>query len=124
MIARTRFIITAAVLCHLLLAAPLLTSQLQSGAGEQQPPKAGTSVPAAEAIAPAAGEPITIRAQQQEKAGNIYDLRGDVEIDFRTYVLKADEITYNEATGDITARGHIVFDGGPHDEHLTATRAT
>ncbi len=125
MIARTRFLITAAALCHLLLAAPLLTSQLQPPASSEKPaPEAGATTQASLGPAAPAGEPVTIRAQQQEKVGDLYRLRGDVEIDFRDYVLRADEITYNDATGEITATGHIVFDGGPHDEHLTATHGT
>ncbi|MFB3815683.1 MAG: LPS-assembly protein LptD [Terriglobales bacterium] len=113
MIVRTRILITVAALCHLLLAAPILTSQLQP----ETPTPARTSPPQP-------GEPVTIRAQQQEKIGDFYRLRGEVEIEFRDYVLRADEITYNDATGEIVATGNIVFDGGPHDEHLTAKRAT
>ena len=70
------------------------------------------------------GEEVTIKAHFNEKQGSVYTLRGDVEIDFRAYVLRADEIIYNDATGDIEATGRVVLDGGPHDEHIEASHAT
>ncbi len=70
------------------------------------------------------GEEVTIEAREQEKQGNLYTLRGNVVIRFRSYSFRADEVTYNEASGEITATGHIIFDGGPHDEHIEATHAT
>ncbi len=70
------------------------------------------------------GEPITIRAREQEKAGDVFTLRGEVEIEFRDLTLRADEISYNSATGDATATGHVVLDGGPHDEHIEASHGT
>jgi len=36
-----------------------------------------------------------MRAVEQEKEGTIYHLRGHAEIDYRTYVLRADQITYH-----------------------------
>src|SRR5439155_26002181 len=63
-------------------------------------------------------------SQQQEKNGDLYTLRGEVEITFRSYILHADMITYSADPGDITAEGHITCDGGPHDMHLTAGRGT
>ncbi len=69
------------------------------------------------------GEPVTIKAREQEKQGDVYKLRGDVEIDFRSYILRADEITYDSSTGDATATGNVRFDGGPHDTHIQGSRA-
>lgn len=66
------------------------------------------------------GDAVTISAVQQQKQGEVYRLKGDVRIDFRDFVLQADEITYDGATGQATATGHIVLDGGPHDEHVEA----
>ena len=101
--ARIRFHITAALLCHLLIPLILLTTRLQA----QQ-----------------AGEPIQFQAREQERKGNLYVLRGDVQVDFRTYTLTADEISYDADTKLLTVTGNVVFDGGPHDEHLTATHGT
>lgn len=147
MTVRIRIFITTALLCHLFLAHGRLISQLHTTA-DQKPaaviaqnsgsniqgtapavpngpaPSASNSTAAAATPNTAAirpGEPITIKANEQEKIGDFYKLRGDVEIDFRGYVLKADEITYDDLSGEATATGHVVFSGGPHDEHITAT---
>ncbi|MGA2966806.1 MAG: LPS assembly protein LptD [Terriglobales bacterium] len=127
MITRSRIIITTAWLCHLLLAHGIVTSQTL-------PPAATTvsSAESAQATAPVratvpAGqteEPATIRAVQQEREGAIYHLRGDAEIDYRTYILRADEVTYNADTGDSELEGHVVLDGGPYDEHVVASHGT
>jgi len=63
-----------------------------------------------------------MRALEQEKKGSIFTLRGNAEIHYGTYILYGDEITYNSDTGDSTAEGHVVLDGGPHDEHIKASR--
>ena len=65
-----------------------------------------------------------MRAVQQEKDGSIYHLRGAAEIDYRNYILHADEITYNADTGDSEQEGHVVLDGGPYDEHMVASHGT
>jgi len=70
------------------------------------------------------GEPVTIRAREQEKTGSVYTLRGDVEITFRNYILRADTITYNSDSGEINATGNLSLEGGLHDEHITATHGT
>ncbi len=67
---------------------------------------------------------MTIRAIEQEKDGPIFHLRGKVEIHYATYVLYADSADYNSDTGDATADGHVVLDGGPNDEHVKATHGT
>ncbi len=141
---RVQFGITAAFFCHLLLAVPLVTSQLPPSASAPpgSAPSAGLHVDAASqdvssagtqaeessssasslpSFPPPAPDEAVIRAREQEKKGNIYTLRGDVEIDYGGRTFRADEVTYNRATGEITATGHLVFDGGPHDEHLEAT---
>jgi LPS-assembly protein len=118
MIVRTRIFITAALACHLLLASGIVTSQTL-------PPAAAStaSFPAAPLSSPD-GEEVIIRAVEQEKTGSIYQLRGEVEIRYRTYVLSADEVTYDSATGDTQLEGHVVLDGGPYDEHVSASHGT
>lgn len=110
---RTRLLITAAVLCHLLLASRLVTSQLR------QPESAGKDLLSAPSLS---AQPVTIRALEQERDGPVYKLRGNVEIDYGVYTLHADEITYDSDTGEVTADGHFVLEGGPNDEHIEATR--
>ncbi len=124
MIIRSRIFIMAALVCHLLLAPGIVTSQTL-------PPAAATiSAPeTAPAIAPTASasqteEEVTIRAVEQEKDGSIYHLRGRVEIHYRTYILYADQVNYNADTGDSELEGHVVLDGGPYDEHVEASHGT
>ena len=127
MIIRSRIFITAAFVCHLLLAPGIVTSQTL-------PPAAATvsSPETAPAIAPAlptasasqTAEEVTIRAVQQEKDGSLYHMRGRVEIHYRTYILYADQVTYNADTGDSELEGHVVLDGGPYDEHVEASHGT
>ena len=108
MMTRYRIFITAAWVCHLLLAARIVTSQ--------------TLPPAA--MGRSEEEEVTIRAVQQEKDGSVYHLRGEVEIDYRTYILHADQVTYNSDSGDGELEGHVVLDGGPYDEHIEASHGT
>ena len=65
-----------------------------------------------------------ICAIQQEKDGATYKLLGDAEIHYRSYVLRADEVTYNSDTGDATVSGHVRLDGGPNDDHIVASHGT
>jgi LPS-assembly protein len=124
MIIRSRIFITAALVCHLLLAPGIVTSQTLP------PPAATISAPeTAPAIAPTAPasrteEEVTIRAVEQDKDGSIYHLRGRVEIHYRTYILYADQVNYNADTGDSELEGHVVLDGGPYDEHVEASHGT
>jgi LPS-assembly protein len=113
MIIRTRIFITAVCVCHLLLAPRVVTSQT--------PPPSSLTAPSAR---PADEEEVTIRAVQQEKDGSLFKLRGEVEIHYRAYVLYADEVTYNSATGDTDLEGHVALDGGPYDEHVEASHGT
>jgi LPS-assembly protein len=108
MISRIRFLITAALLCHVLLAPPLVTSQLHSPASAPVP----------------RGEEVTIRALHQEKDGPIFKMHGQCEIHYRNMVLWADDATYNSDTGDVVLEGHVILDGGPNDEHIQASHGT
>ncbi|MGA2902750.1 MAG: LPS assembly protein LptD [Candidatus Korobacteraceae bacterium] len=74
-------------------------------------------------VAPDRNE-ILIRADEQEKNQDIYRGRGHVEIRFGTSTLHADQATYDSTTGQVTATGHVVFDGGPHNEHVVGSHAT
>jgi LPS-assembly protein len=123
MITRSRIFITTAFVCHLLLAPGIVTSQtLPPAAATVAAPESATALPTAPAGQ--TEEPVTMRAVQQEKDGSIYHLRGAAEIDYRNYILHADEITYNADTGDSEQEGHVVLDGGPYDEHMVASHGT
>jgi LPS-assembly protein len=131
---RKRFLITAAVLCHLLLVVPLVTSQLPPGKPSATPHASAGEKSATGPLSPCAqaaaaqrekGEDVyTICAIQQEEQGSVYQLHGAVEIYYETYVLKADEATYNSDTKEATATGHFALDGGPNDDHIRASHGT
>ncbi len=127
MITRSRIFITAAWVCHLLLAPGIVTSQTLPPAATpvSTPEGAAATVPNLPTTsASQTEEPVTMRAVQQEKDGSIYHLRGAAEIDYRTYILRADQITHNADTGDSELEGHVVLDGGPYDEHIVASHGT
>lgn len=118
---RYKFVITAALVCHLFLGAPLVISQAQAvGAQAQTKVQTGKKLP----ISASDGEPVTIKAREQEKNGDVYTLRGEVEVEFRNSTLRADSITYNRSSGEITATGNLEFEGGLHDEHITASHGS
>jgi LPS-assembly protein len=140
MISRSRFLITAIVVCHLLFAHCLVTSQLRTGpsllfpsvAGlappdvvfhgfEQQPEPPAGAAPAPSTLAP---DEVLLQADQQEKQKNIFRARGHVVMHYRNYVMRSDYASYDSNTGVITAIGHVVLDGGPHDEHMEASHGT
>jgi LPS-assembly protein len=122
MISRTRFLITATFVCHLLLTPGLVTSQLLVAQTAEDKANQGISVVSPPAIIP--GEEVRIEATTQEKDGAMYTLHGHVEIRYGSYSLYADEITYNEDTGETSGEGHVVLDGGPTDEHIEASHGT
>ncbi len=68
--------------------------------------------------------PVRISANRQRKDGSIYTLVGDVEIDYGSYVLRADNVVYNEDTGEARAEGHLDLEGGSADERILADRGT
>lgn len=74
-------------------------------------------------VAPGRNE-VLISADEQEKDQDIYYGRGHVQVRFGGNTLHADQVTYDSSTGQLTATGHVVFDGGPHNEHVTASHAT
>ncbi len=132
---RTRFLITALLLCHQLLASGLVTRQLLSASDETEAPsaqkKSPTTAPPEDASTACAQRAATqlkdgtiICAIQQEKVGDVYKLHGEAEIHYRTYVLRADEATYDSDSGEATASGHFRLDGGPNDDHVKASHGT
>ena len=133
---RTRFLITALFLCHQLPTSALVTSQLlskNSGQATDSPhqeaaqktgPAPTASTLCATQAAKQEDDMTTVCALQQEKDGDIYKLHGDAEIHYRTYILRADDVTYNSDSGEATATGHFTLDGGPNDDHIKASHGT
>jgi LPS-assembly protein len=131
---RTRFLITALILCHQLLALALVTSQLHSENSAQnassslrkdgqkvESPAANSNTPCAQQAAAQPSDSATICSDRQEKIGDVYKLHGNAEIRYRTYILRADEVTYDSNSGEATASGHFSLDGGPNDDHIKAS---
>ena len=105
MISRSHWIITLVAGCHLLAVPALVTSQ-------SLPP----------CPAPASEGESTICTSQLEKDGVVYKLHGNAKIFYRSWILTADEVTYNSESGAATAEGHVVLEGGANYEHIEASR--
>jgi LPS-assembly protein len=167
-----KFVITAGLLCHLFVTAPLVTSQALTGPSVQTPaipaeqstptptpapaePKHDavptkspignchsviTSPPAtpqsasksqASSATPQANKkvrvpisednPVIIDARECEETGKVYTLSGDVQIQFADYTFHGDLVTYDSATGDVTAKGNVSLDGGQRDIHISGS---
>src|SRR5579864_911021 len=86
----------------------IIQQELNSSDQEQGPPRPATNVPLGR-------NEVLIRADEQEKQQDIYHVRGHVEIRFGEYILHCDQATYDSTTGQVTATGHVVFDGGPRN---------
>ncbi len=122
--------ITLCLLCH-----PQVWGQKVTTAVPPSPqalpsdPSQESTLPVAHVVSqPAPGVPVEIIADNQTrqslKVGSLYTLDGNAVIHYRSYIVHADHITYNSGTGDIVGRGHMMIDGGPDDEHFTATHGT
>jgi LPS-assembly protein len=130
---RNRFLITAPLLCHLLLVPPLVTSQLppansssttsHPGAPAEKSTTAPTT-PCGRAFAEQSNNRPTICAIEQERDGVVYKLRGAVEIYYENYILRSDNATFNSDTNEASASGHFALDGGPNDDHIRASHGT
>jgi LPS-assembly protein len=132
----TKFLITGLFLCHQLLAAALVTRELLAENSDQFPlfstqenaekssPQESTSRICGKRATTQLNDGTLICSVDQEKAGDLYKLRGDAEIHYLSYILRADEVTYNADSGEATASGHFMLDGGPDDEHIKASHGS
>ena len=95
-----------------------LDQELQAGSEAQDAnPKPAVNVPLGR-------EEVLIQADQQTWNQDTWTGTGHVVVRFRNNILHCDVATYDSTTGIVTATGHVVFDGGPHNEHITATHGT
>jgi LPS-assembly protein len=130
---RNRFLITAPLLCHLLLVPQLVTSQLPPantssttslpGAPAEKSTTAPTT-PCGRAFAEQSNNRPTICAIEQERDGVVYKLHGAVEIYYESYILRSDDATFNSDTNQASASGHFALDGGPNDDHIRASHGS
>ena len=95
-----------------------------TGAGDTQIPRA-TPLPPEKPP-----ETIAWVADTQSKHGSAYLLAGDpahhtqVEVTYTDHLLRADTISYDEDTHELTLSGHVRLSGGQNDEYLTASHGT
>lgn len=97
----------------------VVQQQLEEDSSDQE---AGPQRP--EMNVPLGRNEVLIRADQQEKNQDIYNVRGHVVIRFGANTLHADEATYDSTTGILKAKGHVVFDSTAHNAHLVGSSAT
>ncbi|MGH9563727.1 MAG: hypothetical protein ACRD3S_19915, partial [Terracidiphilus sp.] len=73
---------------------------------------------------PKTGTPVEIEAGNQtwNEQTQTWTLSDHAVIHYRGYVIRADNITYNRATTELEADGHLEVTGGPNDVSITATR--
>jgi LPS-assembly protein len=60
----------------------------------------------------------------QSRHDDIYTASGNVTLAYQGHLLRADSLTYNDATGEADAVGHVELSGGDNDEHIEASRGT
>ncbi len=66
--------------------------------------------------------PLTIEADLASRYNNLDRLEGNVVIHYNGRTVRADRITYDATTGDLTLEGHVDVAGGDNDEHIQASR--
>ncbi len=94
-----RFVTALAILLAL---QPVLYANQVAGPAE----KSGFAL----SIARFKGKEVPIRADSEEKDQDVYRLRGHVQISFEDMRMTADEASYDDDSGEIIARGHVIFD--------------
>ena len=67
---------------------------------------------------------VVLESNRQSRKGDVITLDGDVHIQYGEYKVEADHIEYNDATGDVTANGHLHITGTANSETLSASRGT
>lgn len=135
---RCFWFITLLALCHSLLHAQVVTTQLPPAQhAEFSRPVPGLpsiakvanaeDLPQATVIrTPAKGRRVQMQWDHLTVLslphGNEYQMLGHVVLYYADYIVQADQANYNDGTGEITAKGHLVIDGGPDNAHILADR--
>ncbi len=79
--------------------------------------------PDAVSIPEASARRAVLKSLYQRWNGDHYTLQGDVMIQYGDYLLEADRVEYNDATGDAEAAGHVRVTGHSNAEMMAASRA-
>ncbi len=112
--------------CHLIITSQPAPQHAAKSGTESQPPKAPATAPTTRKTRLPISEetPVTIDADECDKAGDVYTLLRNVKIRFNGYDFGGDTVTYDSASGDVTAKGHVSLDGGRRDMHISGTEGT
>lgn len=129
--------ITGIVLCQQLMHAQVLSPEAHpvthSDAGAagnlpdapslpDAPAPNGITYPIAEPVkAESADDAVNIVSDTQTKTGAVYTVEGNAVLTYKSYVLHADKVTYDAASGRTTAEGHLVLTGGTDHEDIHAS---
>jgi LPS-assembly protein len=60
----------------------------------------------------------------QSRHASVYYASGNVVLTYQDHILRADSVTYDEATGDVTFSGHVSLSGGQASEFIEASHGT
>ena len=114
MIFKPRFLVyISALVCQLFLPVSLLLAQVQSSQpSADAPPEAADS-----------SRTIVIRADSQEKIGDLYQLSGRAEILYGMIRFTADRMEYDEASGRLAATGNVHFFHLAEEADIQSSRA-
>lgn len=95
----------------------IMASSAATASGQQLTPAGG---PPSTAQAPFVRHAVEIRSLEQRSDGPVRVATGDVELRFKSVVLTADIVEYNESTGDLKAEGNIHYRTLDGDQDLRA----
>jgi len=133
---RNFLFITVVTLCHLQLAAQMLTNALppaqsqaavadggRRSAAPQLPDDPGQeAIPIAKPEpVPASGVPVQLQADRQTWVANTWTGTGGVVVHYRDYIIRADKVVYHRDTYELEAEGHLQVTGGPSDVTINAS---
>ena len=85
-----------------------------------------SNIPHATPVAPATPPERAILEsdQPQSKHGDIYTATGNVVFTYQGYMIHADAVTYDAATGDVTFQGHARLSSTENNEYIEASHGT
>lgn len=72
---------------------------------------------------PPPGTVVRMEADHQSKTNNVIRLTGNVVVRYLDYVIRSQEIIYDDDSGEVTSPGQTLLDGGPDQEHISAASA-
>lgn len=71
----------------------------------------------------ASAVPLDMKANEQQKLGDVYKLLGAVELQYEEMKLRADQVDYDPVSGEIVADGDVYFERSGQNERIEAARA-